>query len=124
MSNARNSRSRLGVPLLLLMASFCFLPARPAAADDKDKKQAATRPAGAEEVAPLEAITPVAKDGPKLPRIADDSDVSVIAAHAARMAIDLLIPPSPHAFPNSVHLIRLTNGWISDTPVATAPTSA
>src|SRR5262245_27516126 len=57
--------NRLTVSVLLLLAGFCVLPARPAAADDKEKKPAATRPAVSEEVAPLEAIAPVAKDGHK-----------------------------------------------------------
>jgi len=57
--------NRFTVPVLLLLAAFCVLPARPAAADDKDKKPAATRPAVSEEVAPLEVIAPIAKDGHK-----------------------------------------------------------
>ena len=57
--------NRFTVPVLLLLAGFCILPARPAAADDKEKEPAATRPSISEEVAPLEAITPVAKDGHK-----------------------------------------------------------
>src|SRR5262245_35799661 len=56
--------TRFTVPMLLLLVGFCFLPPRPAAADDKEK-QATTRPVISEEVAPLEAIAPVAKDGHK-----------------------------------------------------------
>ena len=52
---------RCTAPVLLLLAGFCVLPARPAAADDKEK-QATTRPVISEEVAPLQAITPIAKD--------------------------------------------------------------
>ena len=51
-------------PVLLFVAGFILLPARPAAADDK-AKPAPTRPVISEEVAPLEAIAPVAKDGHK-----------------------------------------------------------
>ena len=40
--------------------------------------------------------------------IADDADVSVIAAHAARMGIDLLIPREPSAYPDSVYMIGLS----------------
>jgi dipeptidyl aminopeptidase/acylaminoacyl peptidase len=57
--------NRFTVPVLLLLTGFCVLTARPAAADDKEKKPAATRPAISEEVAPLEAIAPVAQDGHK-----------------------------------------------------------
>jgi acetyl esterase/lipase len=49
----------------LLLAGVCVLPARPTAADGQEKKQGATRPAISQEVAPLEAIVPVAKDGHK-----------------------------------------------------------
>jgi dipeptidyl aminopeptidase/acylaminoacyl peptidase len=56
---------RFSIPALLFVAGFILLPARPAAADDKEKKPAATRPAISEEVIPLEAIAPVAKDGHK-----------------------------------------------------------
>jgi molybdopterin/thiamine biosynthesis adenylyltransferase len=58
---------------------------------------------------------------PGAPLIADDADVTVIASHAARMAIDLLIPRDPSAFPNSVYLIGLARGWIFDYPFETYP---
>ena len=41
------------------------MPSRPTATDGEEKKQRATRPAISQEVAPLEAIVPVAKDGHK-----------------------------------------------------------
>lgn len=59
--------------------------------------------------------------GPDLPSVADDADVSVIAAHAARMAIDLLIPREPSSFPNSAYLIGLSKGWIFSQPFETYP---
>jgi molybdopterin/thiamine biosynthesis adenylyltransferase len=59
--------------------------------------------------------------GPDLPSVADDADVSVIAAHAARMAIDLLIPREPSSFPNSTYLIGLSKGWIFSQPFETYP---
>jgi hypothetical protein len=55
------------------------------------------------------------------PAIADDADVTVIAGHAARLAIDLLIPRSPSIFPHSVYLIGLAEGWIFDQPFETHP---
>lgn len=58
---------------------------------------------------------------PLAPLIADDADVTIIASHAARMAIDLLIPRDPSAFPNSVYLIGLAKGWIFDYPFETYP---
>jgi len=41
------------------------------------------------------------------PLIADDSDVTVIAAHAARMAIDLLSRPSNSHYPDSIYVIGM-----------------
>ena len=58
---------------------------------------------------------------PYAPAIADDADVSVIAGHASRMAIDLLIPRDPSLFPHSVYLIGLAGQWIFDQPFETRP---
>lgn len=55
------------------------------------------------------------------PMTADDADVSVIASHAARLAIDLLIPREPSIFPNSVYMVGLAPGWIFDQPFQTYP---
>jgi molybdopterin/thiamine biosynthesis adenylyltransferase len=55
------------------------------------------------------------------PLIADDADVTVIAAHAARLAIDTLIPRAPSIFPHSVYMIGLTQRWIFDQPFDTRP---
>jgi dipeptidyl aminopeptidase/acylaminoacyl peptidase len=52
-------------PMLLLLGALCVLPARPTAADGQEKRQGTTRPAISQEVVPLEAIVPVAKDGHK-----------------------------------------------------------
>ena len=55
--------NRFTASTLLLLAGICVSPTRPAATDGQEKKQGATRPAISQEVAPLEAIVPVAKDG-------------------------------------------------------------
>ena len=55
------------------------------------------------------------------PAIADDADVTVMAGHAARMAIDLLIPRAPSIFPNSVYMVGLAEGWIFGQPFDTRP---
>jgi hypothetical protein len=55
------------------------------------------------------------------PLIADDADVTAIAAHAARLAIDTLMARTPSAFPNSVYLIGLSKGWIFESPFDTYP---
>jgi ubiquitin-protein ligase len=55
------------------------------------------------------------------PAIADDADVAAIAAHAARMGIDMLIPRELSIFPYSVYLIGLSEGWIFKQPFETYP---
>jgi hypothetical protein len=59
--------------------------------------------------------------GADLPAIADDADVSVMAAHATRLAIDTLIGREPSMFPYSVYVIGLTKSWIFDQPFETHP---
>ncbi|AWC20962.1 Sulfur carrier protein ThiS adenylyltransferase [Aminobacter sp. MSH1] len=56
-----------------------------------------------------------------IPWVADDADVSVIAAHASRFAIDLLIPRSPSIFPRSAYFIGLAEGWLYSEPFHTEP---
>jgi len=58
---------------------------------------------------------------PGAPLIADDADVTVIASHAARMGIDLLLARETSIFPNSVYLIGLAKGWIFERPFETYP---
>lgn len=58
---------------------------------------------------------------PDSPAIADDADVTVMAGHAARMAIDLLIPRDPSIFPHSVYMVGLAEGWIFGQPFDTRP---
>ncbi len=56
-----------------------------------------------------------------VPLIADDTEVSVIAAHAARFAIDMLLQRSPSAYPHAVYMIGLADDWIFDQPFDTKP---
>jgi sulfur-carrier protein adenylyltransferase/sulfurtransferase len=53
--------------------------------------------------------------------IADDADVAVIAAHASRMAVDLLARPNATAFPHSAYVIGLSKDWIFGEPFDTRP---
>ena len=59
-------------------------------------------------------------DGPVL--VADDADVSVIAAHAARMAADALVAGG--GFPHSMYVVSLRAGWIFDQPFEAHPIDA
>jgi len=54
------------------------------------------------------------------PLIADDSDVSVIAAHAGRMALDALTRDRS-IFPSSAYVIGLATEWIFRAPFDTYP---
>jgi len=51
------------------------------------------------------------------PLIADDADVSVIAAHLSRFAIDLLAQPDATIFPYSAYLIGLAEKWLFEAPI-------
>lgn len=57
-------------------------------------------------------------DGP--PFIADDADVTVIAAHATRFAIDIFAAEGS-AFPQSAYAIGLRKAWIFEAPFDTWP---
>ncbi len=59
------------------------------------------------------------QDGP--PLVADDADVTVIAAHTARVAIDVLLRPEISVFPHSAYVIGLATGWIFSAPFETYP---
>lgn len=55
------------------------------------------------------------------PVVASDADVSVIAAHTARMALDILLEHEPPIFPFSLYLIGLSRAWIFEQPFYTIP---
>jgi sulfur-carrier protein adenylyltransferase/sulfurtransferase len=53
--------------------------------------------------------------------VADDADVSVIAAHATRMALDTLADPADSQLPFPVYMIGLSNKWLFTQPFDTKP---
>ncbi|MGO1425185.1 MAG: ThiF family adenylyltransferase [Halomonas sp.] len=55
------------------------------------------------------------------PLIADDADVSVIAAHLSRFAIDLLARPESTIFPFSAYVIGMAERWIFTAPFDVRP---
>jgi len=55
------------------------------------------------------------------PLMADDGDVTVIAAHLSRLATDTLLHVDDSAFPQSAYLIGLRAGWIFTAPFHTFP---
>ena len=46
--------------------------------------------------------------------VADDADVAVIAAHASRIAVDVLLRPEASLFPHPAYVIGLQEDWIFD----------
>jgi len=59
--------------------------------------------------------------GAGVPLIADDADVSVVAAHLSRFAIDLLARPDSTIFPYSAYLIGMAERWIFSAPFDVRP---
>ncbi|SFM52141.1 E2 family protein B [Halopseudomonas yangmingensis] len=55
------------------------------------------------------------------PLIADDADVSVVAAHLSRFAIDLLARPGSTIFPYSAYLIGMAERWVFTAPFDVRP---
>jgi molybdopterin/thiamine biosynthesis adenylyltransferase len=52
---------------------------------------------------------------------ASDADVSIISAHAARLAVDTLLERNPSQFPYSMYLIGLEQAWVFEAPFSTIP---
>lgn len=69
---------------------------------------------------PERSKTPYGLDGER-PEIADDADVSVIAAHLARIAIDHVVAPQISQFPYSAYAVGLKAGWVFSQPFDTVP---
>lgn len=59
--------------------------------------------------------------GSGVPLIADDADVSVVAAHLSRFAIDLLARPDKTIFPFSAYLIGMAERWLFTAPFDARP---
>jgi sulfur-carrier protein adenylyltransferase/sulfurtransferase len=55
------------------------------------------------------------------PLIADDADVTVVAAHAARLCFDTLLRTTGSIFPQSAYAIGLSKQWIFGAPFDTCP---
>src|SRR3546814_14491424 len=55
------------------------------------------------------------------PYIAYDGEISVIAAHLSRLALDTLLERTPSRFPYSAYVIGLHEQWLFTQPFDTAP---
>ena len=56
-----------------------------------------------------------------VPLIADDADVTVIASHLSRFAIDLLARPDATIFPYPAYVIGLSDRWLFTAPFDVRP---
>ncbi len=70
---------------------------------------------------PIRAGAEYGQTGEHAPPIADDADVTAIAAPAARLALDCLLERSPSHFPHSIYIIGLAPGPVFDQPFETYP---
>jgi len=59
--------------------------------------------------------------GDGTPQIAEDSEVTIMAAHAARFASDFLARADASIFPMSAYVIGLSSEWLFNEPFDTRP---
>lgn len=57
------------------------------------------------------------------PLAASDADVSVVAGHAANLALDTVLRTEDSAYPNSMYLVGLRAGWLFEQPFHNVPVS-
>jgi hypothetical protein len=57
------------------------------------------------------------------PLMASDADVTVLAGHAAALALDTMLRPEHSAYPNSMYLVGLKVGWLFTQPLHNVPIS-
>ncbi|HJS60435.1 MAG TPA: ThiF family adenylyltransferase [Pseudolabrys sp.] len=67
------------------------------------------------------AIGGYGAEGAEGTMIADDMDVTIIAAHAAHLVTDILAHPEQSAFPVSAYFIGLKTGWLFEQPFHSFP---
>ncbi|HHH4168982.1 TPA: ThiF family adenylyltransferase [Providencia stuartii] len=56
-----------------------------------------------------------------VPLVADDAEVSIMSAHAARFATDILARPNNSIFPYSAYIIGMSSEWVFNEPFDTRP---
>jgi hypothetical protein len=57
------------------------------------------------------------------PLVASDAEVSIIAGHAAALALDTMLHPEGTSYPNSMYLVGLKKGWLFTQPFHNIPIS-
>lgn len=76
---------------------------------------------GVDWIRPVDSDRYDGRDGDGIPLIADDAEISIMAAHAARYASDILARPEASIFPNSAYVIGFSSAWIFEQPFDTRP---
>jgi len=61
------------------------------------------------------------RDAVGRPLVADDADVTVIAAHASRMGLDVLVQSDASDFPHPAYVVGLRGAWLFEEPFDTRP---
>lgn len=61
------------------------------------------------------------RNGDGTPLIAEDAEISIMAAHAARFASDILARPESSIFPRSAYIIGFSSDWLFKEPFDTRP---
>jgi len=61
------------------------------------------------------------RDAMDRPLVADDADVTVIAAHASRMGLDVLVQSDTSDFPHPAYAVGLRGAWLFAEPFDTLP---
>lgn len=62
-----------------------------------------------------------AERGAGEPLVASDADVTIIAGHAAALALDTMLRPENSSYPNSMYLVGLKEGWLFTQPFYNVP---
>lgn len=62
-------------------------------------------------------------EGEEEPLVASDADVAIIAGHAAALSLDTMLRPEDTAYPSSMYLVGLKEGWLFTQPFHNVPIS-
>ena len=76
---------------------------------------------GVEWKRPVDARHYDGRGGDGMPLIADDAVISIMSAHAARFASDILARPQASIFPVSAYVVGFTSDWLFSQPFDTRP---
>ncbi len=70
---------------------------------------------------PVDAAKGRYEGGEDTPFIADDSEVTILAANLGRFVLDCLLRPAESQYKHSVYMVGIGKGWIFEEPFQTIP---